>query len=84
MATQIDPKELTLQEQMANIRRMIAESDLRYEEAKRISAEIDQRQVEISRTRQDMFWKPWQVITTVVGGAAALVGVTITLTKLFL
>ena len=84
MATQIDPKELDLQAQMASIRRDLAEIAERQDAQRRINAEIDQRQVEIDRTRQDMFWKPWQVITTVVGGAAALVAATITLTKLFL
>ena len=77
MATKIEPKELDIQAQIASINEAL-------ENAARHRAEIDQRQVEISRTRQDMFWKPWQVITTVVGGAAALIGVTITLTKLFL
>ena len=46
MATQIDPRELDMQEQLARIRQMIAESEQRQAEVRRILAEADQRQAE--------------------------------------
>ena len=77
MATQADTKELDFRKQLAEIDEALAN-------AARARSEINQRQIQINQIRQDMFWKPWQVITAVVGGAAALVATTITLTKLFL
>jgi hypothetical protein len=46
MATQIDPKELDLQAQMASIRRDLAEIAERQDAQRHINAEIEQRQVQ--------------------------------------
>ena len=60
MATQADTKDLDLQAQLAKIRRDIAE--------------INQREIQINQTRQDMFWKPWQIVLTSILGSAGLLG----------
>ena len=54
MATHIDPKELDLQEQMARIRQMVADSDQRYEEMKRITGQIDLNRIEEKRIEAEI------------------------------
>ena len=53
MATQVEPKELSLQEQMANIRRQMDAADRDRADIRRIQAEIEQRQEEMARIRAE-------------------------------
>lgn len=77
MATQVDPKELDLQEQLAKIRQMMDAADKDRADIRRIQAEIDQRQTE---TRLE----PWKVALGGVTSGAALFAAAAAFTKLFL
>ena len=77
MATQIEPKDLDLQEQMANIRRQMGAADKDRADIRRIQSEIDQRQVE---TRLE----PWKLLAGGITSGAALFAAAAAFTKLFL
>ncbi len=70
MATQLDNKELDIQEQLASIRRHMAE--------------IDQRYVETELTRQNMRYEPIKLLAAGLTAGAAIFAAGATFVKLFL
>jgi hypothetical protein len=47
-----------------------------------ILADIEYRQEQLRGPRQDIAWKPWQIVATVVTAAAAFMGAGFALAKL--
>ena len=76
MATQVDPKELDLQEQMARIRQMIDESDRR-------RAESEQRIAEREKIMAETKLLPASTIFQAMIATGALLGAGAAIAKVF-
>ena len=76
MATQIEPKELDLQEQLVRIRRNAEESE-------KFSAETRKIVAEMIKAQADVKYQPWFILVQGVLAVAALVGAGIAIAKLF-
>ena len=77
MATQINPDEPNVEEQLVRIRKMIAESDRIADERQKMNAEITKLSVETRLA-------PWQLALGGVTSGAALFAAAAAFTKLFL
>jgi DNA polymerase/3'-5' exonuclease PolX len=77
MATQADPKELDVQEQIVRIRKHLAEID-------KTQAEIRKLVVDAEKTSLDIRIAPWQPVLGGVAAGGALLAAGAALAKLFL
>lgn len=77
MATQIEPKELDLQEQLVRIRRAVEESE-------KFSAETRKIVAEMIKAQTDVKFQPWVILFQGALASAALVGSGIAIAKFVL
>ena len=77
MATQLEPKELDLQEQIARIRKT-------QEEVDKFAAETRKVVADMIKTQADTKFQPWILILQGALAAAALMGAGVAFAKLFL
>ena len=91
MATQINPDEPNVEEQLVRIRKMIAESDRIADERQKMNAEIAKLSVEgqkmnaeITKLSVETRLAPWQLALGGVTSGAALFAAAAAFTKLFL
>jgi hypothetical protein len=77
MATQLDPRELEVQEQFVRLRLMVEESEKFSAETRRIVADM-------IKTQADTKFQPWVILFQGSLAAAALLGAGIAIAKLFL
>ncbi|MDR2858199.1 MAG: hypothetical protein LBV50_10190 [Novosphingobium sp.] len=87
MATQLDPKELALQEQLARIRQMIAETDrLTTEQSARVRQMIDEAErnrAEQAKLARETRVMPASLIMQAMLATAALLGAGAAVAKVF-
>jgi hypothetical protein len=77
MATQIEPKELDLQERLVRIRRQVEESE-------KFSAETRKLVADMTKVQSDLKYQPWFILFQGVLAVAALMGAGAAITKFFL
>ena len=82
MATQIEPRELDLQEQLVRIRRNVEEGEKFSAETRKLVAEMGKLNVEMSKSQSDLKYQPWFILFQGVLAAAALMGAGAALAKL--
>ena len=83
MATQIEPKELDLQEQLARIRKTQAEIDKMFDERSKVRAELDKMAIERSKVQTEIKVMPATLIFQAMLATAALLGAGAAIAKLF-
>ena len=83
MATQIDHKELDLQEQLARIRKTQGGIDKMFDERSRIQTEIDKMYYERSKIQTEIKVIPATMIFQAMLASAALIGAGAAIAKLF-
>jgi hypothetical protein len=84
MATQLDPRELDVQEQFARLRLMIEESEKFSAETRRIVADMLKANAEVNKIDADLRYQPWFILFQGLLATSALVGAGIAIGKLFL
>ena len=82
MATQIDLKELDLQEQLVRIRRNVEEGEKFSAETRKLVAEMSKLNVDMSKSQSDLKYQPWFILFQGALAVAALMGAGAALAKL--